>query len=91
MLRACFPQGQLEFNDYIYRLGGVFAFFMTLVGGPIAYQTFEPTAQPVEWALSASVGSLVVVAIVVVRIFLGWSYVSDRLLSAAYPYEETGW
>lgn len=41
---------------------------------------FSP--QPVAWALSASVGSLVIVAIVVVRIFLGWQYVGDRLMSA---------
>ncbi|KAF5840330.1 hypothetical protein DUNSADRAFT_17174 [Dunaliella salina] len=47
--------------------------------------------QPVAWALSASVGSLVVVAVVVVRIFLGWQYVGDRLMSAAVDYEETGW
>jgi hypothetical protein len=33
--------------------------------------------------MSASVGSLVVVAIVVVRIYLGWQYVGDRLMSAA--------
>ncbi len=84
-------QGSLEMSDYIKRLVGVFAFFLLLVGGPIAYQTFDPSAEPIEWILSASVGSLVVVAIVVVRIFLGWSYVSDRLLSASYPYEETGW
>ena len=25
------------------------------------------------------------------RIYLGWSYVGDRLLSAAVEYEETGW
>lgn len=47
--------------------------------------------QPVAWALSATVGSLVVVAAVVVRIFLGWSYVGNRLMSAAVEYEETGW
>ena len=64
---------------------------MAVVGGPIAFETFNPSDQPIEWLLSATVGSLVVVAIVVVRIFLGWAYVSDRLLSATYPYEETGW
>ncbi|KAG1680192.1 hypothetical protein FOA52_000305 [Chlamydomonas sp. UWO 241] len=83
--------GKLELTDYLLRLGGVFAFFTAAVGGPIAFQTFSPMAQPIEWILSATVGSLVVVALVVVRIFLGWSYVSERLLSAAYPYEETGW
>jgi hypothetical protein len=84
-------QGSLELTDYLLRLGGIFAFFTAAVGGPISFQTFSPMAQPVEWILSATVGSLVVVALVVVRIFLGWSYVSERLLSAAYPYEETGW
>ena len=48
-------------------------------------------SQPLEWFLSGTTGALVVVAVVVIRIYLGWSYVGDRLLSAAVPYEETGW
>lgn len=47
--------------------------------------------QPIEWLLSGATGSMVVVALVVLRIYLGWSYVGDRLLSAAVAYEETGW
>jgi hypothetical protein len=47
--------------------------------------------QPVEWAVAGCLGSLVVVVLVVLRIYLGWAYVGDRLLSAAVPYEETGW
>ena len=47
--------------------------------------------QPIEWAVAGCLGSLVVVAILVLRIYLGWAYVGDRLLSAAVPYEETGW
>lgn len=47
--------------------------------------------QPVEFLLSASTGSLLVVAVAMVRIYLGWSYVGNRLLSASVPYEETGW
>ena len=47
--------------------------------------------QPAEFFLSASLGSLTVVAVAVLRIYLGWSYVGDRLLSAAVAYEETGW
>lgn len=81
----------LPIQEYVKRLAGVFVFFYAFVGGPISYQTFDPFSQPVAWALSASVGSLVVVAIVVVRIFLGWQYVGDRLMSAAVDYEETGW
>eukprot|EP00879_Flechtneria_rotunda_P001984 GHRR01002159.1.p2 GENE.GHRR01002159.1~~GHRR01002159.1.p2 ORF type:complete len:166 (+),score=64.15 GHRR01002159.1:755-1252(+) len=34
---------------------------------------------------------MLVVAVAMVRIYLGWAYVGDRLRSAAVPYEETGW
>lgn len=47
--------------------------------------------QPVEFVVSASIGALLVVAVAVLRIYLGWAYVGDRLLSAAVEYEETGW
>ncbi|KAJ9531431.1 hypothetical protein V8C86DRAFT_2471765 [Haematococcus lacustris] len=76
---------------YLQRLALIFLFFFAFVGGPISYQTFDPLAQPLLWGLSATVGSLVIVAIAVVRIYLGWSYVGDRLMSAAVEYEESGW
>ena len=41
--------------------------------------------------MSAALGALLVVAVAVLRIYLGWAYVGDRLLSAAVEYEETGW
>ena len=47
--------------------------------------------QPLEWAVSGCLGSLMVVALLVLRIYLGWAYVGDRLLSASVAYEESGW
>ena len=47
--------------------------------------------QPAEWFLSGSTGALLVVAVAVLRIYLGWAYVGNRLLSASVEYEETGW
>lgn len=47
--------------------------------------------QPLEWAVAGCLGALVVVSLVVLRIYLGWAYVGDRLLSASVAYEETGW
>lgn len=47
--------------------------------------------QPAEWMMSGTLGALAVVAAAVVRIYLGWAYVGNRLLSAAVEYEETGW
>ncbi|KAI8476428.1 MAG: hypothetical protein J3K34DRAFT_258620 [Monoraphidium minutum] len=81
----------LEQADYIKRLGLLFAFFFTTIGAPISYVTFDPAKDPAEFVLSAAVGSLVVVAVAGIRIYLGWQYVGDRLFSAAVPYEETGW
>jgi len=60
-------QGSLDLSQYLVRLGGIFLFFLAVIGGPIAFETFNPSDQPVEWLLSATVGSLVIVAIVVVR------------------------
>lgn len=81
----------MELSDYAKRLvilwGGVFVF----LSGPIAYQTFDPTQQPIEYFLSASTGSLLVVAVASLRIFLGWKYVADRLMTAVLAYEESGW
>ena len=47
--------------------------------------------QSAEFLLSGTVGAAFVVSLAVLRIYLGWSYVGDRLLSAAVAYEETGW
>jgi hypothetical protein len=62
--------------------------------GPLTSRPTHPSpshSQPAEFVLSAAVGSLVVVALASVRIYLGWRYVGDRLFSAAVPYEESGW
>ena len=73
------------------RLALVFCGMFALLGGPIAYQTFDPAAQMPEFVLAGTMGSLIIVAIVLVRIYLGWSYIGARLLSATIEYEETGW
>ncbi|BDA50083.1 Uncharacterized protein ycf36 [Coccomyxa sp. Obi] len=81
----------LETQAYLKRLGILFLGSFALLGGPIAYQTFDPLKQTAEFFLSAAVGAGFVVSLAVLRIYLGWSYVGDRLLSAAVAYEETGW
>ena len=40
---------------------------------------------------TVSSGIFFVVTLVVVRLYLGWAYVGNRLLSATVKYEETGW
>lgn len=88
---ALYAWATLDEAAYASRLASIFGFFFAFVGAPIAYQTFDPAVDPAAFALSAGVGSLVVVAAAAARVYLGWRYVGDRLLSAAYPYEESGW
>ncbi|XP_017984374.1 PREDICTED: uncharacterized protein LOC18611249 isoform X2 [Theobroma cacao] len=52
---------------------------------------FEQRPEPLRFVLAAGTGTLFLVSLIVLRIYLGWSYVGDRLLSAVIPYEETGW
>jgi hypothetical protein len=82
---------QLPPPALLARLAAMFAAVFALLGAPISNATFDPAAQPLEFALSASAGSLVVVAVALVRIYLAWAYVGNRLLSAVVEYEETGW
>ena len=53
--------------------------------------TDESPVQTAEFLLSGALGAGFVVSLAVIRIYLGWSYVGNRLLSAAVAYEETGW
>lgn len=72
-----------------YRISlGSFFFFL---GGPIAAQSFEPGKMPIQYFLAGGAGALFGVAFILLRLYLGWSYVGNRLLSAVVPYEETGW
>ncbi|KAL6851669.1 hypothetical protein ACP4OV_020233 [Aristida adscensionis] len=42
-------------------------------------------------ALGATGSGILAVTLAVVRMYLGWAYVGNRLLSATVEYEETGW
>ena len=44
-----------------------------------------------QFLLAAGSGGLVPVVFVALRVYLGWAYVGNRLLSAVVEYEETGW
>ncbi|MDY7012680.1 MAG: CGLD27 family protein [Cyanobacteriota bacterium] len=61
------------------------------VAGPIAAASFAPARQPVRFALSGGGGALILVILVLLRLYLGWSYVRDRLVQETVFYEESGW
>ncbi|XP_039114248.1 protein CONSERVED IN THE GREEN LINEAGE AND DIATOMS 27, chloroplastic isoform X1 [Dioscorea cayenensis subsp. rotundata] len=83
--------GELSPGSFFFRLGGLWFVTFIVLGGPIAAASFDPSKDPLRFALAAGTGTLLLVSLVVLRIYLGWSYVGNRLLSAVVPYEETGW
>ncbi|MEA5597705.1 CGLD27 family protein [Rivularia sp. UHCC 0363] len=62
-----------------------------LVAGPVAYSSFAPHKHIVQFFLCGSAGASIGVVLIVLRLYLGWSYVRDRLSSPVIFYEESGW
>ncbi|XAR51343.1 hypothetical protein NMG60_11005944 [Bertholletia excelsa] len=83
--------GELTPGSFFLRLGGLWMVTFTALGAPIAAASFNPSTDPLRFVLAAGTGTLFLVSLIVLRIYLGWSYVGDRLLSAVIPYEESGW
>ncbi|KAL7231703.1 hypothetical protein ACSBR2_009854 [Camellia fascicularis] len=83
--------GELSPGSFFLRLGGLWLVTFTVLGAPIAAASFNPSREPLRFVLAAGTGTLFLVSLIVLRIYLGWSYVGDRLLSAVIPYEESGW
>lgn len=83
--------GELSPQSFFIRLGGLWLVTFTVLGVPVAAASFNPSREPLRFVLAAGTGTLFLVSLIVLRIYLGWSYVGDRLLSAVIPYEESGW
>ncbi|KAF8017333.1 hypothetical protein BT93_H2502 [Corymbia citriodora subsp. variegata] len=83
--------GDLGPGELFLRLGGLWFVTFTVLGVPIAAASFNPAREPLRFVLAAGTGTLFLVSLIILRIYLGWSYVGDRLLSAVIPYEESGW
>lgn len=83
--------GELGPGPFFARLGSLWLVTFVVLGVPIAAASFNPSKEPLRFVLAAGTGTLFLVSLVVLRIYLGWSYVGDRLLSAVIPYEESGW
>ena len=62
-----------------------------LVAGPVAASSFPPQKQIFNFLLCGSAAASVMVVLVLIRLYLGWYYVRDRLYSTTVFYEESGW
>ncbi|KEH39936.1 DUF1230 family protein [Medicago truncatula] len=79
----------VEYGSRLFVVGFSFAL---LVGLPVAwFGTVGAQYEPAKRIVCAASSGVLAVTFAVVRMYLGWAYVGNRLLSATVEYEETGW
>lgn len=72
-----------DFVEYCSRLLATGVCFALFIGLPVAwFGAAGPDSEPVKRSLSAVSSGILVVTIAVLRMYLGWAYVGNRLLSA---------
>ena len=62
-----------------------------LIAAPISAASFPPQEKLFFFLLSSSVGSALFVGVTLIRLYLGWSYIGDRLKKTKIVYEESSW
>jgi hypothetical protein len=62
-----------------------------VVCGPVAATSFAPAKYPAQFVLFGAAGAMVLPILALLRLYLGWIYVRDRLAQPTVAYEESGW
>jgi membrane protein implicated in regulation of membrane protease activity len=85
-----FGWATLEFIGYQKKILWVF-FWCWSIAAPIVTASFHPTKFPLKFLICSTLGACFLAILVVLRLYLGWSYVRDRLKKDRIFYEESGW
>jgi hypothetical protein len=80
----------LSLASYVRKLFWV-GVWSGIVMGPIAAASFPATRYPVRFFLTSMAGTIAFLLLVLIRLYLGWAYVSSRLIDPNVVYEESGW
>lgn len=62
-----------------------------LISAPISAASFSPQEATLLFLLSSGLGASLFVTFALIRLYLGWSYIGDRLKKTKIVYEETSW
>nr|YP_009244792.1 hypothetical protein Ppul_209 [Pyropia pulchra]AMK97034.1 hypothetical protein Ppul_209 [Pyropia pulchra] len=65
--------------------------FNCLLVSPILLSIFPIAQLPLKFFFSEFITSSLMTGFILIRLYLGWSYVVKRLMSATVFYEESGW
>ncbi|EPS57276.1 hypothetical protein M569_17544 [Genlisea aurea] len=87
-----FSWASAEISDYRRKLLATGSAFAVFAGLPVCWLgSVHPESEPLKLILGSACSGLFAAILVVLRMYLGWAYVGNRLMSAAVEYEETGW
>ncbi|MCS6782633.1 MAG: CGLD27 family protein [Gloeomargarita sp. SKYBB_i_bin120] len=84
----CWPA--LSWGAYVRRLLAA-AGLGALVALPVAAASFDPWRQPWLFGCASVAGAGLLPSFLLLRLYLGWRYVQQRLASRTIVYEESGW
>jgi len=85
-----FRDSTLNWQNYLRKFFWIWG-WSWLVAGPVAAASFPPHKEFAHFILCGAASASVGLVLVLVRLYLGWFYVGDRLYSATVFYEESGW
>lgn len=85
-----FSWGSIEMLAYVRKIAWIWL-WATVIVTPIAWASFPLDRYPTKLVLSASLGGMFLLSLVLVRLYLGWRYIRDRLQTEKLTYEESGW
>lgn len=85
-----FGWGTLKSPTYWRKLAWV-GFWGWALASPIAGASFPWQKFPLRFCLASGLGAGLAAALVLLRLYLGWYYIRDRLNSERVVYEESGW
>lgn len=85
-----FRWATLELPSYIKPIAILWV-LSWVVAAPVAASSFPYAKHPLQFLLSAAIGASMLPTLALLRLYLGWNYVRDRLSRENIFYEESGW
>lgn len=80
----------LHLERYYIKLFCVWLVIWIIIS-PIILESFPLLKFPLKYILVSTTTTNIIMTIVLIRLYLTWSYIGKRLISATVTYEESGW
>mmetsp|Transcript_23102 Transcript_23102/g.47235 ORF Transcript_23102/g.47235 Transcript_23102/m.47235 type:complete len:310 (+) Transcript_23102:72-1001(+) len=86
-----FKWAQFDDTAFLQELGKTYAGVFLFISLPISMVTYDIFSAPVQALAAANFGTTAFLCLLLLRLWVGWSYVGDRLIKDVGYYEQTGW